>query len=516
MNYLKKLNENYFIYAVLAFVFIPINFIPQLYDSVIIDYAYDIGDLTFLDLWYKDRGREVALVFFYFVDFLVKFTSLPAEVFFDNLTILFLILYCIEVKKYSKFLFCLEKKWCNLAALFTSIFPVWHVLVGFDIGLYLISFYFLFFGYRNFVNKKKIRQIIGVVFIVWSFYIESSLSFVIGLAVIHLILNKKNNIGGISVLRFITIISITVAYYFIKNFYFPTSGIYANYNVITWDILIQNLTGQQLIKNIFNYTTYLLLYLWIPVIFVLNLIFINKKNISAIKLNLKKINFKYINNYSLLIILSGFAVFPYLLVNSAVPSILNLADYYQRHVFLLAPVSGIFFATMFKDIFKINFLPNKVNFNFYLTIFICIHLLLLNYGNLRKTEAYLFKKNLINELKAYGPIPMGDVQFIAKNFPASFRHVEVNHLLYKAYNTANWWGTFRWSSIEKISEPPSPPSIYVNDKRYSTLLILNNYKYECSTSIYIKNDLQKFERFKTFYVFNYKKSYKLDKIVKKC
>ena len=170
---------------------------------------------------------------------------------------------------------------------------------------------------------------------------------------------------------------------------------------------------------------------------------------------------------------------------------------------------------MFKDIFKINCLQNKVNFNFYLTIFICIHLVLLNYGNLRKTEAYLFKKNLINELKAYGQIPKGDVQFIAKMFPANLRHVEVNHLLYKAYNTANWWGTFKWSSVEKISEPPSPPSILLNDK-YSVMFILNNYKYECSTSIYIKNDLQKFERFKKFYVFNYKKSYNLDKIVKKC
>ena len=109
MYFIKKLNENYYIYIVLFFVFIPINFIPQLYDSVIIDYAYDIGDLTFLDLWYKERGREVTLVFFYLVNYLVKITSLPAEVFFDNLTILFLILYCIEVKKYSKFLFLFGK-----------------------------------------------------------------------------------------------------------------------------------------------------------------------------------------------------------------------------------------------------------------------------------------------------------------------------------------------------------------------------------------------------------------------
>ena len=516
MNYLKKLNENYFIYAVLFFVFIPINLIPQLYDSVIIDYVYEIEDITLLDHWYEQRGRGVVLIFFYFVDFLVKLTSIPAEIFFDNLIILFLILFCLEVKKYSKFLFCLENKWCNLAALFTALFPVWHALVGFDIGLYLISFFFLLFGYRNFVKKEKINQAVGIFFIIWSFYIESNLSFVIGLAAIHLILSKTKDIEGISVLKLITIILITITYYFAKNLLFHNQGIYENYNVISWDFLIQNLTGVNLIKNIFNYSTYLLFYLWIPLVFISSLLAINKKNFSEIKSNLKKTNFKYINNYSLLIILSGFAIFPYLLANSVAPTILNLSDYYQRHVFLLAPISGIFFATMFKDMDKINCLTNKVNFNFYLATFICLHLVLLNYGNLRKTEAHLFKKNLIEELKTYGQIPSGDVQFIAKNFPANFRHVEVNHLLYKAYNTANWWGSFKWSSIEKISKPPSPPPNLVNDERYSTLFILNNYKYECGTSIYIKNDLNKFERFKKFYVFNYKKSYKLDKVVKKC
>ena len=98
--------------------------------------------------------------------FLAKYTQLSAEIFIDNLTIIFLILFCVEVKKYSKLLFHLENKWCNFAALFTAIFPVWHTLVSFDINLYLISIYFLFFGYRNFIKKKKINVLIGAVFII--------------------------------------------------------------------------------------------------------------------------------------------------------------------------------------------------------------------------------------------------------------------------------------------------------------------------------------------------------------
>ena len=70
-----------------------------------------------------------------------------------------------------------------------------------------------------------------------------------------------------------------------------------------------------------------------------------------------------------------------------------------------------------------------------------MHLVLLNYGNLRKVEAYHFTKHLIIELKNYGSIPKGDVQIITKNLPAPIRHAEVSHIFYEAYNIAGWWGT---------------------------------------------------------------------------
>ena len=166
MYWLKKLNKNYYIYVILIFVLIPLNFLPSLFDGVVFDYAYEIRDITGLELWYKEMSRHAHLLIIYFVYFLTKYTQLSAEIFIDNLTIIFLILFCIEVKKYSKLLFHLENKWCNLAALFTAIFPVWHTLVAFDINLYLISIYFLFFGYRNFIKKKKINILIGIVFII--------------------------------------------------------------------------------------------------------------------------------------------------------------------------------------------------------------------------------------------------------------------------------------------------------------------------------------------------------------
>ena len=485
---------------------------PQLFDGVMFNYSYEIGNIAGLELWHKEFSRYIHLLFIYLIDFFVKYTSLPAEIFLDNLAIIFLILFCVEVKKYSKILFNLENKWCNLAALFTAIFPVWHTLVAFNISLYLISIYFLFFGYRNFIKKKPIKIFIGLFFIILSFDLESNLSFLVGLAIVHLILNKINNIKDFSVSKCIIIIVVCIGYYLIEQLYFPPYGLWQNYNQVPWDKLPEIFTSIELIKNILNYSTYLFLYLWIPAIFLLQLIFINKNYFSKIKLILvEKFSTKYINNYLLLIILSGFAILPYLLLNKS-SSILYLSDYYQRHAFLLASISGMFFSIMFRDMAKINCLQNKVNLNFYLIIFICIHLVLLNYGNYSKTESYLFRKNLINELKAYGSIPKGDVQFIGKNFPADLRLFEVNHLLYKAYNIAGWRGNV----TADLSEPYYQYPYLTSDERYLILWISNEYKYECNTYIYIKNDLKKYERLRKFYILNYKKNYNIDKVIKKC
>ena len=116
---------------------------------------------------------------------------------------------------------------------------------------------------------------------------------------------------------------------------------------------------------------------------------------------------------------------------------------------------------------------------------------------------------MIQELKAYDPIPKGNVQFIGKNIPADLRTYELSYLLYKAYNIAGWWSTpFH---VDEITEPPP---VLMNE--YAALFIFNEYKYECNIYINIKNDLKLIERLKQFYIFNYKKYYNIDKILKKC
>ena len=103
MYYFKKLSENYYIYIILVFIFIPINFIPQLFDGVMFSYIYEIGDFSPLKLWYTQNGKQIHLLVLYIIDFFVKHTFLPAEIFFDGIAVIFLILLCFEVKIYSKY-----------------------------------------------------------------------------------------------------------------------------------------------------------------------------------------------------------------------------------------------------------------------------------------------------------------------------------------------------------------------------------------------------------------------------
>ena len=343
------------------------------------------------------------------------------------------------------------------------------------------------------------------------------MTFVIGLAIIYFLLNKSNGAYNFSFLKLITIVAISFFYFFLRKYYFPPSGMYEGYNDVTLLTFQKNLTAEKLIENILNYSTYLFLFIWIGVLFIFHLLFQNLSHFSVIKSKLKDVvSYRYFNHYILLIILSAFSISPYLLMNKS-SSILFLADYYQRHALLLAPVFGLFFSLMFRDLSKINCLKNKVNLNFYITFFICFNLLLLNYGSYRKTESYLFQKNLIRELKTFGSIPIGKVELISKNIPADLRTFELSYLFYKAYNIAGWWIIPKpVASFNLPSYMLNPPSHILNDNRYSNLYIIKDYKYGCTTQIYLKNSLKKYQRIKQFYVFKYKKYYNIDKIEKKC
>ena len=121
---------------------------------------------------------------------------------------------------------------------------------------------------------------------------------------------------------------------------------------------------------------------------------------------------------------------------------------------------------------------------------------------------------MIKEFKNYGSIPKGNVLIIGKHIPADLRYYELNQVLYKAYGTASWWVIPYHPAAS--NEPEAPPSLILSDERRLIQYVSSDYEYECRFYVYLVNDLKKIERIKKFYIFNYKKYYNIDKIVKKC
>ena len=113
------IKKNYFIIFV-VFSGIPLFFIPNAWDGVIFDYGLIIENISGIEIFLKEIGSPFQLVFFYLIFFVKKITSISHEFLFDILTVITLILFSFEIKKYSQILFRLKNVDKNLSLIEVS------------------------------------------------------------------------------------------------------------------------------------------------------------------------------------------------------------------------------------------------------------------------------------------------------------------------------------------------------------------------------------------------------------
>jgi len=99
MNITEKYN-NYYLYFILFFIFLPLNLIDQHFDGILILYAFETNSIDLVYEWYRQAGRYLHQIPIYIVELINNFTQIDYEVILDNLIIFFLILFCLEIKKY--------------------------------------------------------------------------------------------------------------------------------------------------------------------------------------------------------------------------------------------------------------------------------------------------------------------------------------------------------------------------------------------------------------------------------
>ena len=121
-----------------------------------------------------------------------------------------------------------------------------------------------------------------------------------------------------------------------------------------------------MIKNVYNFLTFFIFYLWIPLFYLLILKF-KKKNIIFINIFEKKV----IDDFLVITIIFITSVAPYLLVNSST-DLFFISDYQGRHAYLMSLSFGLFFTVLIK---KINEIYN--NRKIHLFIIIIVYMLMI-------------------------------------------------------------------------------------------------------------------------------------------
>jgi len=54
MIFFQNLKKNYYIFSIIIFSLIPLNYLPQLFDVVLIDYAFKSGNIDLIGFWYNE------------------------------------------------------------------------------------------------------------------------------------------------------------------------------------------------------------------------------------------------------------------------------------------------------------------------------------------------------------------------------------------------------------------------------------------------------------------------------
>ena len=493
----KLIKDNYFVIFAIISGF-PLFFIPNVWDAVMFDYAFKTENLLGVEHFYKEIGSPFQLFFIYIIFFIQKITFLSHEFLFDFFTILILILFSFEIKKYSENVFGFDKLTSNFCAIIAITFPTWHTLVAFNLGLYLTCYYLALLGYRFFVSKNLIIKIIGIIVILLSFSQKSNFAFIIGLCLAHN-LRLFFNDQIIRKYSLLLIILLSFSSYLIDSIFFAPYGIiFDEYNKVKFE----NLNLTEAIKNIYNYLTFFIYYLWVPIFYYLILKFKNDKII--IKNLFKR---KNIGDYIAVGVLFGASILPYILVNKS-SDVHFFSDYDGRHSYLVAISFSLFFPLLLKQV-NDSFNIKKVSL-FFVSIFILQNLLILGVGYYTKVESAIFRYDFAQKLKEIKMPEAGNVKIVNKHIPGSLRHYEISYIFYKAYGKAAWWVTSRTDQNER------PPEWMLKRDGYKILYFLKDYSAKCNTVIKLTNEIDKYQRISKLYIINYKDYFKIESSKSTC
>ena len=427
----------------LIFVYIPLSFSKyDMWDGVIIDYAYKIKNTLGIKTWFF----ESSWIFQYFqletYFKLVAFFNLSYKFINDISILIFGIILIKEFKFICINLFKISEKNTLFVLCLIAIYPAWSTFLSSVLTFYFLCFVFGILSVRLLHSKKIVYNIISIFILIIVYNYSSLLIFLPSLSYLYDDKLSEERYFSKPSFRTFFIFSISILYYLIFKIIYPPSGMYIGYNVISFN----NNVIPQMIKSIFGFATFLI----IPLIFVFFL---------------KSFSFKLKKQFIYLFILFIASVAPYILVGRHV-NIINFWDWEYRHVYLLSFSICIFFGIFFdnKNSLKLKSLYSKI-------IILFSFVILLLCGFLIKLNRQIFEDDLSQLLKNENVVYTNTIiQIVGSNLPLpAFRTYEANHLFYRLNNSQTNW----ISITNKYSNDFDLSNKVLVDKKYQLGHVLN-------------------------------------------
>ncbi len=431
------LENNLFKYKIVHIFIIVIASFPilvlsnNLWDGVLVNYAFNIDDLSGMKNWFFESRWNLQYYLYLAVYTLSNYINISEEIIIKILVIISLVGISFEIKYLARYLLKLPVKIAYLSSFFVLFYPAWHVLTSSVMVIHILCVWFVLLGFRLIVHHKY--RYIGLIILLISLQLNSNFMFLFFLFISEFLSKKFLSVAKPSfktlMLKLITLIVLFIFY----KIQFPAYGLYENYNNINFNLNMISVS----MKAVFYYFLFTLPIIILPIFFFL----FQMKNYS--KKHLQNLLIPLII-ISLLIVA---AIFPYSVVNKY-PYYLDFFRWSYRHTLLLSIPLSLLFGFL---VYQVNFkLKGKTTY-----IMVLISLLIpftysfVGYYYKGKSDLYnkafvyaLKNTNLKNEGLVYIKLNQKESEYFS-----SIASYELSSLFYRAYGKAGWLGKAGYSTF---------------------------------------------------------------------
>lgn len=262
-----------------------------------------------------------------------RLTNINFFIFYYLALILVLLVLLRSILKISKLLGMKQPSNDNrlrIAILYVFFTP-FHTLYSTQNFIFIICILFCLEGLVNINSSSLRKKLTGILLILFSFQMPSMpfLGFALYLGIIHV----RGNLKLIGIIKFSIAPAIFCATYLIlvREVFFPSSGLYADYNKVVINL-------SRVSPAMYNLSNFIFLLLPLAI-----LVFLTIGNWTP--LDVKRINAmngvkpSQKNQLLFILTLTGFSIFPYVLANKS-PYKLDLFDWSYRHALpLVVPIT---------------------------------------------------------------------------------------------------------------------------------------------------------------------------------